>query len=424
MSTCTVIRAKKMIDGTGNKPVNDPVIVVKGDRILHVGWGGDGETPLEAGAMELNLEGQTILPGLVDTHIHLTLGTYGGYSDIVREPDHIHLMAGVANARAALRAGITTMMDAGGRNLVAQSLRQGINMGLVEGPRLLVAGRPLTITGGHFHFCNDNEADGVEQVIKRVRQFVKEDVDFIKIMASGGGSASIGSLGGPSASQVAFNEDEMRSAVDESHKLGRVTTAHCEAYDSVGNAARAGVDILCHCGFILPDGSRGFDGEAVRTMAEKGLYYNPTLQTGSDKYDQLRSRKNEGQRLTGEEEKALEALEYKFQRKYENLRRIRKMGVTVIAGSDATGLGNSTRLLRATEMMVDAGMPPLDVIASATSIAAKAFKMENIFGTLRAGLKADIISVEGDPGKDIHELRKLKFCMRSGKIIFEKNSVK
>ena len=418
MSMYTVIRAKRMIDGTGNKPVNDPVIVIKGDRIHNVGWDSDGEIPLGARVKELNLEEQTILPGLVDTHIHLTLGTYGGYSEIIREPDPIHLMAGVANAREALHAGITTMMDAGTRNLVAQSLRQGINMDLVEGPRLLVAGRPLTITGGHFHFCNDNEADGVDQVIKRVRQFVKENVDFVKIMASGGGSANIGSLGGPSASQVAFNEEEIRSAVDESHKLGRVTTAHCEAYDSVGNAARAGVDIICHCGFILPDGSRGFDEEAVRTMAEKGLYYNPTLQTGSDRYDQLRSKKNEGEELTGEEEMALEGLEYKFQRKYENLMRMRKKGVKVIAGSDATGLGNSTRLLRAMEMMVDAGMSPLDVIASATGNSAKAFKMENVFGGLRVGLKADIISVEGNPEKEISALRKVKFCMKDGKIVF------
>lgn len=417
MSKYTVIRAKRMIDGTGNKPVNDPIIVIKDDLIHSIGGDGEGEIPQGAKVMEVNLGEQTLLPGLVDTHIHLTLGTYGGYSKIIMEPDSIHLMAGIANARAALRAGITTMMDAGARNLVAQSLRQGINLGIVEGPRLLVASRPLTITGGHFHFCNDNEADGVEQVVMRVRQFVKEDVDFVKIMASGGGSANIGSLGGPTASQVAFSEEEMRSAVDESHKLGRVTTAHCEAYDSVGNAARAGVDILCHCGFLASDGSRGFDEDAVKTMAEKGLYYCPTLQTGSDRYDLLRTMKKEGQALAGDEERALKELDYKFQRKYENLSRMRKMGVKVVAGSDATGLGNSTRLLRAMEMMVDSGMSPLEVIASATGTAAEAYNMGNVFGTIKVGLKADIISVDGNPEKDISDLRKIRFCMKDGKTI-------
>jgi len=406
-----------MIDGTGIKPVNDPVIVVKGDRIHQVILDGDGQIPRGEGVNELNLEGQTILPGLVDTHIHLTLGTYGGYSRIIKESDSVHLMAGIANTRTALRAGITTMMDAGARNLVAHSLRQGINMGLVEGPRLFIAGRPLTITGGHFHFCKDNEADGVDQVIKKIRQFVKEDVDYVKIMASGGGSANIGSFGGPSASQVAYNEDELRSAVDESHKLGRITTAHCESYDSVGNAARAGVDILCHCGFILPDGTRSFDEEAAKIMAEKGLYYSPTLQTGSDRYDRLSSKKEEGQGLTIEEKRSLKELEYKFQRKFENLMRIRKMGVKVLAGSDSTGVGTSTRLLRTMEMLVDAGMSPLEVIASATGTAAEAFKMGSLFGTIKVGLKADLIAVNGCPEKNISDLRNLMFCMKDGKIV-------
>lgn len=413
----TVIRAKSMIDVNRVTQVKDPVVIVKEDRIHYVGEDIDGKIPSGAKIKEIDLGKQTILPGLVDTHIHLTLGTYGGYTEIIREPDYVHLLAGVANAKMALHAGITTMMDAGARNMVAYNLRNGINMGLVEGPRLFVAGRPLTITGGHFHFCNDNEADGVDQVISRVRQFVKEDADFIKIMASGGGSANIGSLGGPTASQVTFNKDEIQAAVKESHKLGRVTTAHCEASESVKNAAEAGVDIICHCGFIQPDGTRGYDDEAVRIMAEKGLYYNPTLQTGSDRYDQLKSKKSMGDTLTDQEESALEGLEYKFQRKFGNLIKMKKMGVEIVAGSDATGLGTSTRLVRAMEMMVDAGMSPLEAIASATSIAAKAYRMENVFGGLRARLKADIIAVKGNPEKEISALRNLNFCMKDGKIL-------
>lgn len=413
----TVIRAKNMIDASRATKVNDPVVIVKEDRIDYVGEDVDGKIPHGAKVKEIDLGEQTILPGLVDTHIHLTLGTYGGYCEIIREPDYIHLLAGVANAKIALHAGITTMMDAGARNMVAHNLRNGINMGLVEGPRLFVAGRPLTITGGHFHFCNDNEADGVDQVINRVRQFVKEDADFIKIMASGGGSANIGSLGGPTASQVAFNRDEIQAAVTESHKLGRVTTAHCEAIESVKNAAEAGVDVICHCGFFMPNGSRGYDEEAVKIMAEKGLYYNPTLQTGSDSYDRIRSKKSAGETLTDKEESALEGLEYKFQRKFGNLMKMKKMGVRIVAGSDATGLGNSSRLVRAMEMMVDAGMSPMEVIASATSTAAKAYRMENVFGGLKAGLKADIIAVEGNPEKEISALRNLNFCMKDGKTV-------
>ena len=417
MTGYTVIRAKRMIDGTGAKPVNDPTIVVKGNIIHRISLENEDKIPNGEKVKEIDLEDLTILPGLVDTHIHLTLGTYGGYGDIIKEPDDIHLMAGIANAKTALHAGITTMMDAGSRNHVGQSLRVGIEKGLVQGPRLLVAGRPLTITGGHFHFCNDNEADGVDQVVKRIRQFVKEDVDYIKIMASGGGSANIGSLGGPNASQVAFTQEEINAAVSESHKLGRITTAHCEAFDSVGIAAKAGVDILCHCGFILPDGSRGFDDEAVKIMAQKGLYYNPTIQTGSDRYDYFMASKREKRKLSNKDEISLENLSYKFARKFENLIKFQKMGVKIVAGSDATGLDNSTRLLKAMEMMVDAGMTPLDVIASATYTAAQAFKMENTFGSISAGLKADLVAVRGNPENNISDLRKISFCMKEGEKI-------
>ncbi|MDP7207390.1 MAG: amidohydrolase family protein, partial [Candidatus Bathyarchaeota archaeon] len=127
----------------------------------------------------------------------------------------------------------------------------------------------------------------------------------------------------------------------------------------------------------------------------------------------------EGQVLADDEERAWEELNYKFQRKFENLSRMRKMGVKVVAGSDATGLGNSTRLLRAMEMMVDAGMSPLEVISSATGTAAEAYRMGDIFGTIKVGVKADIISVEGNPEKDISDLRKIKFCMIDGIITLD-----
>ena len=417
MDEYTIIRAKQLIDGTGNKPIKNPVVVIRGETILDVGTEDDVCIPTGDNVKEINLEDQTILPGLVDSHVHLTLGTYGGYSEIVQESDAVHLMSGVANAKQALHTGITTMMDAGARNMVAHELRDGINMGLVEGPRLLVAGRPLTITGGHFHFCNDNECDGVDQVRHRIRQFVKEGADMVKIMASGGGSAFSGSLGGPTGSMPAFRLDELTAAVVESHKFERVTTAHCEAYESIMNAAMAGVDIICHCGFYHKDGTRGYDPEAVKIMAERGLYYNPTIQTGSERYDTLTAKKQSGAELTEAEKKAMEGQEYKIGRKSDNLRKMIKAGVQIVAGSDATGIGNSTQLFRSLEIMVDAGMSPMDVIVSATSNAAKAVKMEKVFGSIQKGLQADIIAVKGDPLKDITLLRSLGLCMQAGRIV-------
>jgi len=410
----TVLRARRLIDGINSEPIEYPLILVKDDKIVFSGEEDDIKLPSEYN--EILLENCTLLPGLIDAHIHLTLGTYGGYNKIIRESDSVHLMTGMSNSRDALKAGITTLVDAGARNRVAHDLRQGINMGLLQASRLLICGRPLTITGGHFYFCNDNEADGVNKISKRVRQFVKEGVDMIKIMASGGGTANAGSLGGPKSSHVAFNEDELKAAVFEAHKFGRKTTAHCEAYDSIGNAARAGVDTIAHCGFILEDGSRSFDVEAVKIMADKDLFYNPTLQTGSQRYDYLNDKINKGEKLSEKEKTSLEGLEYKYNRKFENLKKIHEMGVKIVAGSDATGLGNSTRLFRSLEFMVDAGMSPMEVIISATGNAATSVGKHKEIGIVKEGLKADIIAVEGNPLINIETLRKNVLCMIDGKI--------
>jgi imidazolonepropionase-like amidohydrolase len=411
MDSFTVLRARRLIDGTGREPVDFPVVVVKNNIISRVGVEDQKELPRGEEVRELTLENSTLLPGLIDSHLHLALGTRGRYVEMMRETDGVHLMTGIANAREALHAGITTVKEAGARNRVALDLREGWRRGLIEAPRLIVSGRPLTVPGGHFHFCNDNECEGVDKVRRRVRQLVEEGVDFIKIMASGGGTR------GTSNREASFSEEELRAAVEEAHRLDRTVSAHCEAYESVVNAARAGVDVLEHCGFILPDGSRGFDEEAVRTMVEKKLHYDPTLQTGSAVRDALWMREKRGEVLTESERSTLERQEYKIRRKSENLAQMVGMGVRVVAGSDGIGLGNSTRLIRAMELMVEAGMSPMQVIAAATGDAARALRMDQVFGTMKEGLEADIIAVEGDPSVDISSIRSLKMVMQSGKIV-------
>ena len=412
MASVSIIEARYLIDGLSDRVIDYPRIVVEGKSIKAV-LKKDEEIDYYENAETIDLGDCTLLPGLIDSHVHMTLGTSENYYEVVRESDGVHLATGVVNSRAALFQGITTIVDAGSRNFVAHDLREASKKGIIEAPNVLIAGRPLTITGGHFWFCNDNEADGCDQVRRRVRQFVKENIDILKVMASGGGSATQGSMGGPNASMVAYNVDELKASVEEAHKLGRIVTAHCEAYESVFNAASAGVDVLAHCGFIMPDGERGFDEEAVKLMAAKKLYYNPTLQTGSARYDELRNRGESGT-LTRKDKDTLEALGYKFQKKFENLRRIIDHGVEIVAGSDASGLGNSTRLIRALEMMHEAGMSRIQVIRSATSIAAKAMKMDDKIGSIKPGVEADIIGVKGDVSLDISSLRKTRFVMKSG----------
>jgi imidazolonepropionase-like amidohydrolase len=416
MTSTYLITARRLVDGVSRKIIDYPSIVVENDLIKEVYSNGNVDKLNEHNYVQVDLDNATLLPGLIDSHVHITLGTTENYYEVVLEPDSVHLATGIINAKKALMAGITTLVDAGSRSFVAHDLRTLGRMGLFDFPNLLIAGRPLTITGGHFWFCNDNEADSVDEVRKKVRQFVKEDVDLIKIMASGGGSALQGSMGGPTASQIAYNRDELACVVEEAHKFGRIATAHCEAFDSIDNAVNAGVDVLAHCGFIRPDGTRDYDEIAVKAMAKNGQYYNPTLQTGSARWDSLKIKEKKCS-LAVEEKDAFERLEYKFQRKYENLRRFVKQGVKIVAGSDATGLGNSTRLIRALEMMSEAGLKPMHVIHTATGIAAEALKIDDKVGAIKKGLKADIIAVEGNPSEDISILRDLCFCMKSGKII-------
>lgn len=411
MSGYTVIRARKLIDGTGNRPLDYPMVVLKDSRIVDVGNEDQLDPPRGEYVKQITLENETLLPGLIDSHVHLALGTRGSYEEMMNETDGTHLLTGVSNAREALLAGITSVKDAGARNRVTLDLKHGWEQGMILAPRLYVSGRPLTVPGGHFHFCNNNECSGVDEVREKVRQFVNEKVDLIKIMASGGGTT------GTSNRQSAFNEDELRAAVEEAHLFNKTTMAHCEAYDSVGNAARAGVDVLEHCGFILQDGTRGFDKSAVRTIVKKNLFYNPTLQTGSTLRDNLRLKSERGETLTNREKSTMEELEYKIKRKSENLISMFKMGVQIVAGSDGIGLGTSTQLLRALELMVDAGLSPMYVITSATLNAARTLKVNNLLGTITRGSVADVIAVKGNPLKNISNLRHVKMVIQRGEIM-------
>ncbi len=416
-SVCSkyVIKARRLIDGTGSTPLDYPEITVEGTEITKINTEHDSQTR-KKDYREIFLENKTLLPGLIDTHIHLALGTEGGYESMMQESDGIHLITGVINSRDTLYSGVTTVFEAGARNRVAFDLRRGQSHGLIEAPRLLVSGRPITAPKGHFYFCNNNEAQGVKEVKQRVREFVNEGVDFIKVMASGGGTR------GTNNSEASFTVDELKAIVSESHRLHKITVAHCEAYDSIGNAAQAGADVLAHCGFILPDGSRGFDKEAVKLMAEKNLFYDPTLQTGSQTRELLRYKKLRMGSLTDAEEKNLYNQEYKLRRKQQNLMKMINYGVKIIAGSDGIGLGNSTRLIKTLELMVEAGMTPMQAIVSSTGNASKAIKMENIFGKLKEGLRADIIAVDGNPSKDISCLRNLEMIMQNGKILYRNKS--
>ena len=241
----TVITAKTLIDGTGAPPLDRPVVVVEDGKITAVGRQGEVQPSQREGVRELAFPEGHLLPGLIDVHTHLMFGTVGehGYREgpyetvIDRDTDEIMLLRAAHNTHIHLSAGVTTLRDCGARNRVTFDLREGARQGLVTAPRLLLSGRPVTITGGHFFWCN-GEADGEDGVRDAVRQLVKEGSDFIKIMASGGGTAITDNR------KHSYSVGELRAIVDEAHVHGKLTTAHCLGLELQSQAGMSNMEVI------------------------------------------------------------------------------------------------------------------------------------------------------------------------------------
>ena len=407
----TVIRAKALLDGTDAPPVPNAVVVIQGDRIVAAGPEEAVDVPRGPDVRELDHSDAYVLPGLIDAHTHLMFG--GGdrtYEDVIEnDSDEVMLLRAARNAHVHLSVGVTALRDCGARNQITFDLRRGARQGLVLAPRLLLSGRPVTMTGGHFWWCNQ-EADGVEGVRKAVRELVRDGADFIKIMASGGGTA------GTDNRLPSYSVDELRAIVDEAHGLGKLTTAHCLATQSIVNALDAGVDAIEHAGFIEPDGSYLFDPHVAERIAKQGVMISPTVQTGWRGRERLLALREQGQALTPVQERRLESLHAKCESQVEFVGKLwSEWNVPIVAGTDAIQTFGDYCL--GLELQVQAGMSPADVVRSATSVAANAVGLGEVVGTVEAGKEADLIVVDNDPHEDIRALRSMRLVMQKGALI-------
>src|SRR5688500_2350816 len=221
--TTTVLYGAGLVDGTGRAPLRDAAIRIEDGRVKAVGPIGALRPKAGEPAAEHDYRPDWLAPGLIDGHTHLGLAGDGRtYEEMDEDPDELMMLAGVANLRRHLAAGVTTLRDNGARNRVGFMLREGVGRGYLPAPRMLVCGRPITCTGGHFHWCNE-VADGEAEIRKAVRRLVHEGADHIKVMASGGGTR--GTIPG----RPSYSVEELHAAVDEAHLLGRLTVAHCRA---------------------------------------------------------------------------------------------------------------------------------------------------------------------------------------------------
>jgi imidazolonepropionase-like amidohydrolase len=400
------IRASRLIDGLGGPPLSDGAVLIEGRRIVAAGPAAEVAPPPGATVEELSFADGTILPGLIDVHVHLTFGTGARtYEQVMNEDsDDLMLLRAVRNCQLHLAAGVTTVRDCGARNHTTLSLRDAAAVGLFPSPRLLVSGPPITITGGHFWWCN-GEADGVEGVRRQARLLLKQGVDFLKIMASGGGTQ------GTNQAAATYSAEEIAAAVREAHLLGKLATAHCLAAESVANAVEGGIDQVEHINFIHPDGSRKFDERVAERIVERGIYVSPTIQTGYRHIERLAA---DGAATTRDRQR-LSDLQYKLDTKLSFVRRFRDLGAGIVSGTDAIATFGDYAI--GLELLVRAGLTPMEAILSATRVAAKAIGLGDVIGSLEPRKEADVIVANGDPSVDIRCLNSIALVVRAGEVV-------
>jgi imidazolonepropionase-like amidohydrolase len=400
-----VLRAARLIDGSGAVPIENGVVVVRGDRIVAVGPRGRVTEP--AGAQVIDLGDATLLPGFIDTHVHIIGRTFGdpGVDDaIARDIPAFAAILGVENARRTLLAGFTTIRVLGAGDFADVALRKAIEEGRVPGPRMQVAAHALGITGGH---CDENgfrpglfdgsprtgQADGPDQVRAAVRYQVKYGADVIKTCATGGVLSE-----GDSVGTTQYTIEELRAMVSEARKLERKVAAHAHGAEGIRLAAEAGVASIEHGSFL--------DAEGARLLAQKGVYLVPTLMAGEGVMKLV----NAGA-LTGMRAEKARAAAAGIRNA---IRLAVSAGVPIALGTDAGVFPHGTNGHEFTLLTEWGGMSPMQAIVAGTLSAAKLMGWERQVGTLAAGKFADVVAVPGDPLRDIRVMERPSFVMKGG----------
>jgi imidazolonepropionase-like amidohydrolase len=415
-----LIRAGRVVTGAGGQVIQDGAVAVEGARITAVGPAAQVAGKAPPAELE-SYPDATLLPGLVDAHAHLTLAAdRRTYEQMVLDPDEMMALVSVRNLQRHLAGGVTTLRDNGGRNRVTFIVREAINRGYFVGPRLLLSGRPVTHRHGHFYWCN-GVADGVEAIRATVRQLVAEGADHIKIMASGGATA------GNIPYYASYGTEELRAAVETAHGLGRLTTAHCRAKQSMVNALDAGLDCIEHAEFLVPgrvveygggissSGIMEYDPAVAERFSRQGTFISFTFQAGGyDSLVELRAKLVAGERLTPEEGSRRDALEAYYDMKLGVFLGDRMHPLLVVSSDAGPFDCEFGRMHYGMELAVQAGMSPLQAIEASTSIAARACGVGGLVGTLAPGMEADLLVVHGDPLADVRRMAEVAAVYKGG----------
>ncbi|WTQ62232.1 amidohydrolase family protein [Streptomyces sp. NBC_00158] len=380
-----------MVSGPGGRAVPDGAVLVQGAVITASGPRAEVEALAGPEARRLAFPDGTLLPGLVDAHVHLALDAGPDPVAALLAASDTELYAAMAaRAEQLLATGVTTVRDLGDRGGLAVRLREEIAAGRLRGPRVLAAGTPLTAPGGHCWFFG-GEVEGEDAIREAVRRNAASGADLIKVMATGGGITK----GGPPTWQSQFTEPELRAVVEEARRAGLPVAAHAHGTDGIAAAVAAGVDTIEHCTWTA---RHGFDvrEDLVAAMAARAIAVCPAASPDWEGF----------------------AERFGTHRAEEMFRRIGRMarsGVRLLPGTDA-GVPRAVfdGFVSSLEFFEHIGMTPPEIIDAATAGAADALNLTHDTGRLTPGHRADLLVVDGDPLTDLNSLRTVRLVLAAG----------
>ena len=404
------IKAGRVIDVANGNILKNQIILIQNDTIVAIG----SSITIPKDAEIIDLSNATVLPGLIDCHTHLTAEPSDDYyGDIFRKTTADFAIRAPIYAKRTLQAGFTTCRDVGSGDLIDISLRNAINEGIIDGPRMLVATFALGATGGHSDLSGFNPnisskgnpdftgvADGVDEIRKRVRNNVKWGADVIKFCATAGVLSEEESVGAPQ-----YSLEEMKALIDEAHMRGKRVAAHAHGTEGIKRAVIAGVNSVEH-GSIL-------DAETLQLMKQKGTYYVPTIYVADYVIKEF-SKKGYPEKIINKAREIAPQMGASFTM-------ATKAGVKIAYGTDAGVFPHGTNA-RQFKYMVKYGQTPMQAIQSATINAADLLGLNKKVGVLEKGKFADMIAVIGNPLDDISILENVNFVMKGG--VVYKNDIK
>ena len=410
-NTLRIILPGKLIDGVSDKTQEGMAVAIRGSVIEWVGPASQADSLNSVGAQTetLDFSGGTLLAGLFDIHTHTNMPGDGRTGEQVNDDDtdEVRLLRSAQNTALAVASGVTTMCDCGSWNRNAFALKEGLDLGIVEGPRVLVSGPPLTVKLGHLWYMG-GETVGVDAVRSRVVELVDQGADFIKVAASGGSTSTSDPY------SAAYSVEELSAIVDEAHNRDRTVLAHCRCTDAINVALDAGVDTILHCAFYDNDGSYRFDQKTADRLAISEVWLNPTMGLGNANRERLIKIKAERE-LTPDEEDRLDRSTVSGANSLAQFSALVTAGVKLVGGSDCGWSYYPFGDFQGEIMSLHkAGLSPLEAIYAGTRSPASALGNLDTIGTVETGKEADLLVVNGDPSQDLECLRDVVAVFKGG----------